>query len=71
MPLPPLPSIKEIHNRLQVIYPEGIPNRNYCIREMSARTIFVMLYVGAIESDDVWFRPDQATSLDFRVSFWT
>jgi hypothetical protein len=30
---------------------------------MSARTIFVMLYVGAIESDDVWFRPDQPTRM--------
>ena len=30
---------------------------------MSAKTIFVMLYVGAVESNDVWFRPDQATRM--------
>jgi len=55
--LPPLPDIGEIHRRLQIIFPEGTPQRGYCVREMAARTIFVMLYIGAIEGAGVWMGP--------------
>lgn len=55
--LPPLPDIGEIHRRLQIIFPEGTPQRGYCVREMAARTIFVMLYIGAIEGSGVWMGP--------------
>lgn len=49
--------------RLPLIFPEGIENRNYCIREMAARTIWVMLYVGALQGLDRWIRPSQVTDM--------
>lgn len=55
--LPPLLDVGEIHRRLQVIFPAGIPHRNYCTREMAARTIFVMLYIGAVEGSGIWMAP--------------
>lgn len=60
--LPALLSVAEIHERLQSIFPEGCPNRSSCVWEIAARTIFVMIYVGAIEGRDVWIRPDQVTA---------
>ncbi len=57
--LPPLLDISEIHKRLQVVFPEGTPQRNYCTREMAARTVFVMLYVGAVEGSGLWMGPKQ------------
>ena len=46
-----------------MIFPEGINRRNFVIREMAARTVFSMLYVGAIEGNDRWIRPDQVTRM--------
>lgn len=63
MSLPPLLSVEEIHQRLQAIFPEGSPNRNNCAWEIAAKTVFVMLYVGAVEGEDVWIRPDQVTRM--------
>jgi hypothetical protein len=57
--LPPLLDIPDIQKRLQVIFPEGAPHRNYCTREMAARTVFVMLYVGAVEGSGLWMGPKQ------------
>ena len=61
--LPPLPSVKTIHDRLRQVFPEGTPNRNYCTREIAAKTIFVMLYTGAIESRASFLRPNQVTRM--------
>jgi len=61
--LPSLPTVATIHERLQVIFPQGTPNRSYCTREMAASTVFVMLYVGAIEGYGNWLRPDQVTRM--------
>ena len=55
--LPPLPDVPEIHRRLLQIFPEGTRQRNYCTREMAARTVFVMLYIGAIEGSGMWMGP--------------
>jgi len=63
MPLPPLLPVPDIHERLQSIFPEGSPNRSNCTWEIAAKTIFVMLYVGAVEGADVWLRPDQVTRM--------
>jgi len=52
MPLAPLLAVADIHERLQVIFPDGVANRNYCTREIAAKTVFVMLYIGAIEGSD-------------------
>ena len=63
MPLPPLPPVVDIHARLQDIFPEGSPNRNNCTWEIAAKTIFVMIYVGAVEGRNCWLRPDQVTRM--------
>lgn len=63
MPLSPLLPVAEIHERLQGIFPEGTANRNYVTREIAAKTVFVMLYVGAIEGAECWLRPDQVTRM--------
>jgi len=63
MILPPLPTWQDIHTRLPVIFPEGSANRDHSIWEISARTIFVMLYAGAVEGSGLWIRPDQVTRM--------
>ena len=63
MPLPPLPTVSDIHERLQTIFPEGTANRNYVTREIAAKTVFVMLYIGAVEGTECWLRPDQVTRM--------
>jgi BsuBI/PstI restriction endonuclease domain/BsuBI/PstI restriction endonuclease HTH domain len=35
----------------------------YLIRQMAAKTIFVMMYAGAIEGTGEWLRPDQVTKM--------
>lgn len=54
-----LPPLDLIRQRLPRVFPEGIPHRNYYIREMAAKTLFVMFYVGAIRGSGVYLRPDQ------------
>jgi hypothetical protein len=61
--LPVLSSIKTILERLPLIFPEGTAQRNYVTREIAARTVFVMLYVGAVEGTGRWLRPDQITKM--------
>ncbi|MCB1132533.1 MAG: restriction endonuclease, partial [Verrucomicrobiae bacterium] len=61
--LPALPTVAEIQRRLELIYPEGSPHRGYCVREIAAKTVFVMLYVGAVEGSGEWLRPDQVTRM--------
>lgn len=55
--LPELPDRDNIHKRLQLIFPEGTPHRNYCTRELAASTVFAALYVGAVESSGAFFGP--------------
>lgn len=57
MPLPSIPTIELIAERLPEIFPEGTEHRNYVIREMAARTVYVMLYADAIEGTAKWIRP--------------
>ena len=63
MPLPPVSSVSETRQRLQDIFPEGTPNQPYVVREMAAKTVFVMLYIGAVEGAERWLRPDQVTRM--------
>ena len=63
MALPPLLVVTHIHERLQAIFPEGTANRNYVTREIAAKTVFVMLYIGAIEETGCWLRPIQVTRM--------
>lgn len=62
-PYPPLLPIADIQKRLQEIFPEGTEHRTYMVREMAAKTVFVMLYVGATEGADRWVRPSQITDM--------
>lgn len=57
MTLPALISWQDVHARLFVIFPQGTPDRGYLIREMTARTIFTALYVGALAGADLWIAP--------------
>ncbi len=63
MALQPLLPVPDIQERLRTIFPIGTPNRNYVTREIAAKTVFVMLYVGAVEGADRWLRPDQVTRM--------
>lgn len=63
MSLPSLIPWDEIHRRLPLIFPEGSANRDHSIWEIAAKTIFVMLYAGAVEGADRWIRPDQVTRM--------
>ena len=58
-----VPDVETIKSRLPIIFPEGSENRNYLVREMAAKTIFVMFYTNAIEGSNVWIRPDQVTKM--------
>ena len=55
--LPPYSSRELIAERLPDIFPEGTPNRNYCVRELSASTVFAMLYIGAVAGSDIYMGP--------------
>lgn len=57
MPLPPLPELKAIQKRLDSVFPEGISHRTYLVRDMAAKTVFAMLYIGAIEARNQWLAP--------------
>jgi hypothetical protein len=64
--LPPLLPVAEVQKRLSAIFPEGTPNRGYCTREIAAKTVFVMLYIGAVEGAGVYLRPNQVTRMTNR-----
>ena len=63
MSLPPLITWPEVQQRLREIFPEGTPNRAQSVWEIAARTVFVMLYIDAVEGRGVWLRPDQVTRM--------
>jgi hypothetical protein len=56
-------SPRTIEEWLPRIFPEGTPARNYVTRQISAKTVFVMLYIGAVEGTNRWMRPDQVTKM--------
>lgn len=64
--IPPVIPFGLIAKWLPEIFPEGTASRTYVIREMAAKTIFVMLYAGAVEGLDRWLRPDQITKMTDR-----
>ncbi len=57
MNLPALLDPATIRARLQLVFPEGTPDRIYLVREMTARTVFTALYIGAIDGQARWFAP--------------
>ena len=63
MALPALLPVPEVHERLRTIFPDGTPQRNFLTREIAAKTVFTMLYVGAAHGTECWLRPDQVTRM--------
>lgn len=61
--LPQLPELQIIEERLPLIFADGTKNRQSHINITAARTIFVLLYLGAVEDEEVWLRPDQVTRM--------
>lgn len=57
IPLPPYATRDLIAERLPLIFPEGTPNRGYCIRDLAASTIFAALYIGAVEGSGRFLGP--------------
>ena len=55
--LPPYVSRDLVAERLPLIFPEGTPNRVYCVRELAASAVFVMLYIGAVEGTERYLGP--------------
>ena len=52
--LPPYLARELIAERLALIFPEGTPNRNYCVRQLAASTVFAALYIGAVEGSGLF-----------------
>ncbi|RAP59668.1 BsuBI/PstI family type II restriction endonuclease [Oleiagrimonas sp. MCCC 1A03011] len=63
MSLPDVPPLELIKERLPLIFPEGTEHRNYVIREMAAKTLYVMFYTGAVGGLGRWVRPSQITDM--------
>lgn len=55
--LPPYVTRDLVLERLPLIFPEGTPNRTYCVRELAASTVFVALYIGAVEGTGRYLGP--------------
>jgi hypothetical protein len=49
--------------RLPLIFPEGLSQRNYLVRDIAVKTVFAMIYAGAVEGTDRWIRPNQVTRM--------
>ena len=63
MPLPTLLPVTGIRERLETTFPAGTASRNFLTREIAAKTVFVMLYTGAVHGTECWLRPDQVTRM--------
>lgn len=50
--LPPYSPVAIVAQRLPEIFPEGIPNRNNCIRGAAISAVFTAIYIGAVEGLD-------------------
>lgn len=55
--LPELMPLDEVQRRLLLIFPEGVPNRGFLVRRISASVVYTMLYIGAVEGNDIWLGP--------------
>jgi len=48
---------EEVHSRLQAIFPDGTPNRNYLTRMLAASTVFTALYIDAVDGSGQYLGP--------------
>jgi BsuBI/PstI restriction endonuclease domain/BsuBI/PstI restriction endonuclease HTH domain len=58
-----LPTVGEIRRRLNLTIPGALDPSGYALRELAAKTIFVMLYGFAVEGLDRWIRPTAVTDM--------
>lgn len=65
-PFPEIVPLGTIRKALPDIFPEGIQHRAYVVREIAAKTIFTMIYAGAVQGWGNWLRPDQVTKMTDR-----
>lgn len=63
MHLPELLPVSELRDRLNRIFPSGMAKRLFVTREMAARVVFTMLYIGAIEGESTWLGPKHVYSM--------
>ena len=57
MSLPPLPTWEIVQERLAKIFPTGTPERGYLTRDLAASTVFVALYIDAVEGTESYLGP--------------
>lgn len=53
----PYTAAELVAERLPKVFPEGTPNRTYCVRDLAASAVFAALYVGAVEGASSCFSP--------------
>jgi hypothetical protein len=66
MSLTTLPALQTIRHRLPAVFPDGLEDRQYCVREMAVNTIFVMFYIDAVEGQGHYMRPNQVSMMSHR-----
>ncbi|PYE48779.1 restriction endonuclease [Paenibacillus barcinonensis] len=57
-----VPSVEEISRRLGLIFTKGLDPNGYILREIGAKTIFVMLYSFSVQGQN-WIRPAIVTCM--------
>ena len=65
----PLPTIGEIQRRLEIIFPGKVSDLEYLASEATAKTVFVMLYIDAIEGNDIWLAPKHVIRMTQEQSY--
>lgn len=55
--LVPFVGKETVAERLPLVFPEGIENRTYCVRDLAASTVFAAIYIGAVEDAGRYFGP--------------
>ncbi len=55
--LPPYAPRQLVAERLPLIFPDGTPNRTYCVRELAASTVFTAIYIGAVVGSGRYLGP--------------
>lgn len=58
-----LASLDMVRERLPIVFPDGTPERQFLVRDATARTVFAALYVGAIEGEGRWIAPRHVVRL--------
>ena len=63
MTLPRVPLQAVVEARLTQIFPDGTPERQWCVRLAAVRTVLTLFYAGAIDGSGRWIKPNQVVSL--------